>query len=83
LDEAITTYGSAEEARKWVSTPELSAHVTGDAVDVGATDAAYWFSQFGNLYGLCQTYANEIWHYELLVDPGGQCPEPAADASAT
>jgi len=81
LDEAIVTYGSEQEARRWVSTPERSSHVTGDAIDVGPTDAAYWFSQYGNQYGLCQTYANEIWHYELLVEPGETCPEPATDAS--
>src|SRR5690606_7274468 len=39
LDEGIALYGSEEEARKWVSTPELSTHVSGSAVDVGPMDA--------------------------------------------
>ena len=79
---AIVTYGSLAEARKWVSTPEESSHVTGDAVDIGPTDAADWMSWFGNEYGLCQTYANEIWHYELTIEPGGTCPPPISDAAA-
>lgn len=82
LNNAIVTYGSAAEARKWVSTPETSSHVTGNAVDIGPTDAAYWLSRHGAEYGLCQTYANEIWHYELAIEPGGTCPAPISDASA-
>jgi len=82
LDEAVVTYGSTEEARKWVNTPELSTHVTGEAIDVGPTDAAIWLSQHGSDYGLCQVYANEIWHYELAADSAGNCPEPVADASS-
>jgi zinc D-Ala-D-Ala carboxypeptidase len=72
LREAISTYGSAEEARRWVATPETSAHVSGDAVDIGPFDATYWLSANGAAYGLCQVYVNEPWHYELL-------PEAAAD----
>ena len=82
LDAAIAHHGSEAEARKWVSTPEKSAHVTGEAVDVGPTDAALWLSQRGSRYGLCQIYANEIWHYELATRPGGVCPRPIPDASA-
>jgi hypothetical protein len=65
-----------------VSTPEKSAHVSGHAVDVGPTDAAYWVIQHGSTYGLCQIYANEVWHFELATDPGGTCPTPLADASS-
>lgn len=82
LDEAIVTYGSEKEARKWVNTPEKSTHVTGDAVDVGYTDADYWLIQHGSDYGLCQIYANEIWHFELAVEPGDTCPAPISDATA-
>jgi LAS superfamily LD-carboxypeptidase LdcB len=82
LDQAIVTYGSEAEARKWVNTPAKSAHVTGHAVDVGPTDADSWLSQHGGAYGLCQTYANEMWHFELMVAPGGTCPSPIQDASA-
>ncbi len=81
LDEAIVTYGSEEEARKWVDTPDTSNHVKGEAVDVGDTDADSWLSVNGSDYGLCQTYANEIWHFQLMTDPGGTCPAPLTDAS--
>lgn len=82
LDEAIVTYGSEKEARKWVNTPDASTHVTGDGVDIGYTDADYWLIEHGNEYGLCQTYANEIWHFELAVEPGETCPPPLHDATA-
>lgn len=81
LDDAIVRYGSETEARKWVNTPERSTHVTGQAVDIGPTPAASWLSQHGSTYGLCQTYANEIWHYELATEPGGPCPRQISDAS--
>ncbi len=81
FDEAVTKYGSEEEASRWVSTPDDSAHVTGDAVDIGPTAAAYWLSQHGAEYGLCQIFANEVWHYELATTPGGQCPEMFPDSS--
>jgi LAS superfamily LD-carboxypeptidase LdcB len=82
LDAAVAQYGSEAEARRWVSTPEKSTHVTGNAVDIGPTAAALWLGQHSNRYGLCQTYANETWHYELATKPGGTCPRPIADASA-
>jgi hypothetical protein len=81
LDEAIVTYGSEEEARKLVQTPEGSNHVSGEAVDIGPTDADYWLIEHGAEYGLCQTYANEVWHFELMTEPGGMCPEPIDDAA--
>ncbi|MGO1560404.1 hypothetical protein CZ771_08570 [Actinomycetales bacterium JB111] len=82
LQDAIDTYGSAEEASRWVATPSGSAHVSGDAVDL-QFDAADWLSRHGAAYGLCRTYANESWHYELR-DGAAQngCPEPLADASS-
>ena len=82
LDAAIAHYGSGAEARRWVNTPEKSTHVTGKAVDIGPTAAALWLRQHGNRYGLCQVYANEMWHYELATEPGGVCPRPIVDASA-
>ena len=80
LDEAVSKYGSEAEARRWVATPDTSAHVSGDAVDIGPSDAAAWLSGHGPAYGLCRTYANEPWHYELrpdAVDHG--CPPMYAD----
>ena len=81
LDEAVVTYGSYDEARKWVNTPELSKHITGDAVDIGYTDANSWMSQHGADYGLCQIYANEMWHFELVTEPGGACPAQLTDSA--
>ncbi|MGZ4182502.1 MAG: M15 family metallopeptidase [Solirubrobacteraceae bacterium] len=80
LREAISKYGSEEEATRWVATPKTSAHVSGDAVDIGPSGAAAWLSEHGAAYGLCRTYANEPWHYELrpeAIDRG--CPAMYAD----
>lgn len=74
MKKAIKKYGSKEKAREFVSTPEESHHVTGDAVDVGPTDADDWLNRKGNRFGLCQTLSNEIWHFELVTTPGGTCP---------
>nr|WP_193612342.1 M15 family metallopeptidase [Nocardioides lijunqiniae] len=81
-DEAVQRYGSEEEARRYVALPDVSAHVTGEAVDIGPTDALSWLSQHGDRYGLCQTFANEMWHYELATEPGEDCPEMLPDGSA-
>jgi D-alanyl-D-alanine carboxypeptidase len=80
LDEAVSKYGSKEEAARWVATPTTSAHVSGDAVDIGPFDATAWLSEHGAKYGLCQIYGNEPWHYELrpeAIDHG--CPPRYAD----
>jgi zinc D-Ala-D-Ala carboxypeptidase len=80
LHQAVSKYGSAEEAARWVATPDTSAHVSGDAVDIGPSDATAWLSAHGAEYGLCQIYSNEPWHYELrpeAVDHG--CPAVYAD----
>ena len=82
LDDAIVRYGSEEVARQYVATPERSPHVTGDAVDIGSLDAQLWLVEHGSRYGICQTYANERWHFELATEPGGVCPEMKADATA-
>ena len=80
LDEAVSTYGSRQEAARWVATPTTSPHVSGDAVDIGPSDAATWLAEHGAGYGLCQIYRNEPWHFELrpdAVDLG--CPPTYAD----
>jgi hypothetical protein len=81
LDQAVRKHGSLGEARKVVATPEKSAHVSGEAVDIGPTEGDYWLIQHGTDYGLCQVYSNEIWHFELLTEPGGTCP-PMLDGAA-
>jgi zinc D-Ala-D-Ala carboxypeptidase len=80
LREAIAKYGSREEAARWVATPNTSAHVSGEAVDIGPSGAAAWLSEHGAAYGLCRIYGNEPWHYELrpeAIDHG--CPPTYAD----
>ena len=80
LREAVSEYGSEAEAARWVATAETSAHVSGDAVDIGPSDATAWLSEHGAEYGLCQIYRNEPWHYELrpqAIDHG--CPRMYAD----
>lgn len=81
LDVAVEEHGSLQAARQLVSTPEKSMHVRGKAIDIGPTDAADWLVQHGADYGLCQVYANEMWHFELLTSPGGTCPPLSADAA--
>jgi hypothetical protein len=80
LDQAVSEYGSEAEAARWVATPDTSAHVSGDAVDIGPSAAAAWLSRRGAAYGLCQIYGNEPWHYERrpeAIDQG--CPPTYAD----
>jgi zinc D-Ala-D-Ala carboxypeptidase len=80
LQEAVSKYGSEAEAAHWVATPETSAHVSGDAVDIGPDDAAAWLSDHGAAYGLCQIYGNEPWHYELRAEAIAHgCPPSYAD----
>ena len=80
LRDAVSQYGSEAEAARWVATPEKSAHVSGDAVDIGPADAAQWLSEHGSDYGLCQIYRNEPWHYELRQDASDRgCPPTYAD----
>jgi hypothetical protein len=78
--EAVSKYGSEAQAARWVASPDTSAHVSGDAVDIGPSGAAAWLAARGAGYGLCRLYANEPWHYELrpaAVDHG--CPPMYAD----
>jgi len=80
LREAVSKYGSEREAARWVASPNTSAHVSGDAVDIGPSGAAAWLSEYGAAYGLCPIYGNEPWHYELrrdAIDHG--CPPTYAD----
>jgi hypothetical protein len=80
LQEAVSEYGSEEEAARWVAAPNRSAHVSGDAVDIGPADAAAWLSEHGAEYGLCRIYGNEPWHYELRPEATDQgCPPMYAD----
>ncbi|QOR71941.1 M15 family metallopeptidase [Ruania alkalisoli] len=80
VDEAVAQYGSEDEAARWVATAETSAHVSGEAIDIGPVDAMSWLSQHGGRYGLCQVYGNEPWHYELRQEAAERgCPPMFAD----
>jgi D-alanyl-D-alanine carboxypeptidase len=80
LHEAVSEYGSEQEAARWVATPKTSAHVSGDAIDIGPFDAAAWLSEHGAKYELCQIYSNETWHYELRPEAIAHgCPRMYAD----
>jgi D-alanyl-D-alanine carboxypeptidase len=80
LRAAVSKYGSEDAAARWVATAATSPHVSGDAVDIGHSDATAWLSRQGAEYGLCQIYRNEPWHYELR--PGAiahSCPRMYAN----
>ena len=79
---AVAKYGSAEQASRWVATASTSGHVSGEAVDIGGGGARGWLSRHGARYGLCQTYRNEPWHYELRPEARHSgCPRMYADAA--
>ncbi len=79
--QAIAKYGSPEMARRWVLPPTESAHVKGQAVDVGPRAAAAWLEKRGVRYGICRRYVNEWWHFERLAPAIGQ-PCPALEPHA-
>ncbi|MGA4846971.1 M15 family metallopeptidase [Streptomyces sp. G5(2025)] len=80
LRKAVATYGSEEEAARWVATAATSPHVSGDAVDIGPSRATAWLSRHGAGHGLCQIYENEPWHYELRSEAiDDRCPRIYAD----
>jgi LAS superfamily LD-carboxypeptidase LdcB len=74
FEDAVVRYGSVEIASQYVASPQVSKHVIGKAVDIGPTPAADWLIRNGQGFGLCQIYANEIWHFELATDYDGVCP---------
>lgn len=80
LQDAVAHYGSEAEAARWVASAATSAHVSGDAVDLGPLPTLDWLAQHGAAYGLCQIYGNESWHYELRPDAVSEgCPQMYAD----
>jgi hypothetical protein len=80
---AIKKYGSETEAAKWVLPPQYSHHPKGLALDVnypGDPQGAKWLEENGARFGLCRVYANEWWHFEGVIAPGGICPTMAENA---
>lgn len=80
-EDGIARYGSPAAARRWVLPPDDSTHVSGRAVDVGPWQGAAWLQANGNQWGLCRTFDNEWWHFEVATSPGGACPPTVPDAS--
>ena len=74
FDDAVRTYGNVDTAKEFVASPEVSKHVVGEAVDIAPVEADRWLIRNGPQFGLCQIYANEIWHFELAADERGDCP---------
>ncbi|BBZ21033.1 D-alanyl-D-alanine carboxypeptidase [Mycolicibacterium gadium] len=74
FDDGVRTYGSVDAARQFVASPDTSKHVEGKAVDIAPVEADKWLIANGRQFGLCQIYANEIWHFELATDDQGRCP---------
>ena len=81
LEPAATPTEIEAAARQYVQTPGGSKHVLGQAVDVGGTGADRWLIAHGARFGLCQIYANELWHFELATDAAGICPPLLANAA--
>ena len=80
LRQAVSEYGSEAVAARWVATADTSPHVSGDAVDIGPAAATEWLSRHGAPYGLCRTYGNEPWHFELRPRAARHgCPATYAD----
>lgn len=82
LDQAVQTYGSFAAAREYVQTPDASRHVSGEAVDIGGSGADQWMQVHGARFGLCQVYANEMWHFEPTADHAGNCPPLLPNAAS-
>lgn len=74
FDDGVRSYGSIDAAREFVASPDTSKHVEGKAVDIAPVEADKWLIANGRQFGLCQIYANEIWHFELATDDQGRCP---------
>ncbi|CAM4062005.1 M15 family metallopeptidase [Tsukamurella strandjordii] len=79
--DGLARYGSPAAARRWVLPPDESTHVTGRAIDVGPVAGAAWLQANGYRWGLCRTFDNEWWHFEVATSPGAPCPPTVPDAS--
>ena len=82
-DREVQLRGSETEAAKWVLPPQSSHHPKGLAIDVNYPmdpAGAMWLERNGWRFGLCRVYANEWWHFEGVIAPGGVCPPMAANA---
>lgn len=79
-DQALKTYGSAAEARKWVAPPGNSKHNHGQAADLSYNgrslkhappEVVAWVHEHAASHGLHFPLANENWHVEPMGSRGG------------
>ena len=84
-EEALSKYGSEEEARKWVAPPGKSQHNHGNAADLKfmSPAAQEWVHQNAAKYGLAFPLSNEAWHVELAgARDGHQHTAPTTTGNA-
>ena len=75
----VSEYGSEKEAARWAATEETFPHVSGDAVDIGPSDATAWLSETAPNNGRARSRATNP-DYELrpgAIDHG--CPPMYGD----
>lgn len=67
-NQAVSKYGSTQEASKWVAPPGSSAHELGIAADLNFSDpaTASWVHQNAAKYGIYFPLSNEPWHAQLI-----------------
>ena len=46
------------------------------------TEGALWLGEHGLDFGLCRTYANEVWHFEPLPKGATTCAPMLPDSSS-
>ncbi|GAA4004767.1 hypothetical protein GCM10022247_27300 [Allokutzneria multivorans] len=83
FDSAVRRFGSADQASKYVLTPEASNHVKGIAVDIQPLSAASWVERSNGKHGWCRRYQNEPWHFEYDPSYVGGCPSMLPNALAS
>ena len=81
--EAVSKYGSEEEAARWVATPTTSAHVSGDAVDIGRSDATAWLSEHGAGTGCARSTATNAGTTNCAPKPSITVARPCTPTRRT
>ena len=80
LQDAIAEYGSAKEAARWVATPQTSAHVSGDAVDLGPSNAEGGWASTAPRTGSARSTRTSPGTTSCVPKPSAEgCPAMYAD----
>lgn len=82
--EALSKYGSEEEARKWVAPPGRSQHNHGNAADLKflSPEAKQWVHANAARFGMAFPLANEDWHIESANARGFSAEQRTKNAAA-